>query len=150
MSKWWICIVSRPQTTLISRWGLHTFIPLQWRHNQRNGVSNHQRVSIVYPTVCSGADPRQHQSSASLAFVRGINRWPLNSAHKGPVTRKMFPFDDVIMYRYTLGMLICSGGHHGEYIPSIIKAGLRNRGNTEYSSGFYWIFSIAYIHAILT
>ena len=29
--------------------------------------------------------------------VRGIHRWPVNSPHKGPVTRKMFPFDDVIM-----------------------------------------------------
>ena len=33
----------------------------------------------------------------SLAFVRGIKRWPVNSQHKGPVTQKMFPFDDVIM-----------------------------------------------------
>ena len=54
-------------------------------------------VSIVYSTVCSGADQRKHQSSASLAFVRGIHRWPVNSPHKGPVTRKMFSFDDVIM-----------------------------------------------------
>ena len=38
-----------------------------------------------------------YQSSASLAFVRGIRRWPVNSPHKRPVTRKMFPFDDVIM-----------------------------------------------------
>ena len=37
------------------------------------------------------------KSSASLAFVRGIHRWPMNSPHKGPVTRKMLPFDDVIM-----------------------------------------------------
>ena len=42
-------------------------------------------------------DQRKHQSSASLAFVRGIHRWPVNSQHKWPVTRKMFPFDDVIM-----------------------------------------------------
>ena len=40
---------------------------------------------------------RKHQSSASLAFVRGIRRWPVNSPHKGPVTRKIFPFDDVTM-----------------------------------------------------
>ena len=40
------------------------------------------------------------QSSASLAFVRGIHRWPVNSSHKWPVTRKMFPFDDVIMEMY--------------------------------------------------
>ena len=54
-------------------------------------------VSIVYATVCSGAD-KKHRRSASLAFVRGIRRWPANSPHKGPVTRRMFPFDDVIMW----------------------------------------------------
>ena len=54
-------------------------------------------VLIVYSTVCSGADQRKHQSSASLAFVRGIHRWPVNSPHKRPVTRKRFPIDDVIM-----------------------------------------------------
>ena len=55
------------------------------------------RVSIVYPIVCSGSDQIKHQSSASLAFVRGIHRSPVNSPHTWPVTRKMFPFDDVIM-----------------------------------------------------
>ena len=54
-------------------------------------------LTIVYSTVYSGADQRKHQSSASLAFVRGIHRWPVNFPHKGPVTRKIFPFDDVIM-----------------------------------------------------
>ena len=52
---------------------------------------------IVYSTVSSGADQRKHQSSASLVFVRGIHRWPVNSPHKGPAPRKMSPFDDVIM-----------------------------------------------------
>ena len=54
-------------------------------------------LAIVYSTVCSGADERKHQRPVSLAFVRGIHRWPVNSPHKGPVTRKMFPFDYVIM-----------------------------------------------------
>ena len=54
-------------------------------------------LTIIYSTVYSGVDQRKHQSSASLAFVRGIHRWPVNSPHKGPVTGKMFPFDDVIM-----------------------------------------------------
>ena len=54
-------------------------------------------VSIVYSTVCSGADQRKPQTSVSLSLVRRIHRWPVNSPHKGPVTRKMFPFDDVIM-----------------------------------------------------
>ena len=53
-------------------------------------------LTIVYSTVYSGADQRKHQSSASLAFVWGIHRRPVNSPHKGPVTRKMFPLDDVI------------------------------------------------------
>ena len=55
-------------------------------------------LTIVYSTVYLDADQRKYQRSASLAFVRGINRWPLNSPHKGPVTRKMFPFDYVFMY----------------------------------------------------
>ena len=54
-------------------------------------------LTIVYSSVYSGADQRQHQSSASLAFVREIHRWPVNSPHKEPVTRILFPFDDVIM-----------------------------------------------------
>ena len=54
-------------------------------------------LTIVYSTVYLGADQRKHQSSASLAFVSGIHRWPVNSPHKGPVTQKIVPFDDVIM-----------------------------------------------------
>ena len=54
-------------------------------------------LTIVYSTVYSDADLRKHHSSASLAFVRGIHRRPVNSPHKWPVTRKMFSFDDVIM-----------------------------------------------------
>ena len=60
-------------------------------------VSQMTGVSIVYLTVCSSADRGKHQSSASLAFVQGIN-----SPHKGPVTRKMFPFDDAIMVNWCL------------------------------------------------
>ena len=54
-------------------------------------------LAIIYSIVYSDADQRKHQSSASLAFVWGILRRPVNSPHKWPVTRKMFPFDDVIM-----------------------------------------------------
>ena len=54
-------------------------------------------LTIVYSTVLSGADQSKHQSSASLAFVWEIHRWPVNFPHKWPVTRKIFPFDDVIM-----------------------------------------------------
>ena len=63
-------------------------------------------VSIVYSTICSGADQWNHQSSASLAFVRWIHRWPVNSPHKGPVTRKKIPFDDVIMTWHQVLVLV--------------------------------------------
>ena len=69
---------------------------LQWCHNECDGVSNSRRLDCS--AVYSVADQREHQSSASLAFVRGttVDRWiPL--LHKGSATRKMFTFDDVIM-----------------------------------------------------
>ena len=58
-------------------------------------------VFIVCPIVGSGTDQRKHQSSASLAFVRGIHQRAVNSPHRRPVTRKTFPFDDVIMLTST-------------------------------------------------
>ena len=68
--------------------------------------------TIVYSTVYWGADQRKHQSSASLAFVPGIHRWPVNSPHKWPVTREMFPLDDVIMNTMAVDVLtIKEPGH---------------------------------------
>ena len=67
-------------------------------------------VFIVRTTVHSGADQRKHQSSASLAFVRGIRGWPVNSPHKWPVTRKIFPLDDVIMIHINIS-------YRGSHLP---------------------------------
>ena len=68
-------------------------------------------LTVVYPTVYSGADQRKHQNSASLAFLQGIHRWPVNSPHKWPVTPKMIPFDDVIMniqyVKWNMHMIWC-------------------------------------------
>ena len=93
----------------------HIYLSLQWHHNECNVISSHQphdcllnylfshrskkttKLCITGLCVCSCTDQRKHQSYASLAFVRGIHRWPVNSPYKGPVTRKMIPFDDVIM-----------------------------------------------------
>ena len=55
-------------------------------------------LRIVYSSIYSGVDKRKYQSSVLLAFVRGIQRWLVNSRHKWPITRKMLPFDDVIMH----------------------------------------------------
>ena len=71
---------------------------LQWRGVIMNLVTSQiTSISIVCASIYSGTDQRKHQSSALLDFVRRIYRWSVNSPHKGPVTRKMFPFDDVIM-----------------------------------------------------
>ena len=61
--------------------------------------------TIIYSTVYSGTDQRKHQSSSSLAFVWGIHWWPVNSPHKWPVTRKMFPLHDVIMHQLNFVMV---------------------------------------------
>ena len=71
--------------------------------------------TIVYSTVYSCTDQRKHQSSASLAFVRGIHQWTVNSPHKWPVTRKMFPFDDVIMWAHKQFATLC---HTLLFIPT--------------------------------
>ena len=93
-----------------SPWHLHPGVlltsslidePLEWRHNERAGVSNH-RCIVCLLTLCFGADHRKNQRSVSLPFVGGIHRWPVKSPHKGPVTPKMFPFDDVIMKSTTI------------------------------------------------
>ena len=64
-------------------------------------------LTIIYSIVYSDADQRKHQSSASLAFVWGIHRGPVNFPHKWPVKRKMFPFDDVIMAKRNFLGLLC-------------------------------------------
>ena len=62
-------------------------------------------LTIVYSTVYSDADHRKHQNSALQAFLRGIRRRPVNSSHKWSVTRKMLPFDDVIMFGTRVNVL---------------------------------------------
>ena len=74
-------ILFHPLTTL--SW------PLLWRHNGGECVSNHQPRNCLLNRY-SGADQRKHQSSASLAFVRGIHRRPVNSPHKGQWRGKCF------------------------------------------------------------
>ena len=59
-------------------------------------------LTIVFSTVYLDTDQRNYQSSASLAFAWGIHRRSVNSPHKWPVTRKMFPFDDVITGMHVL------------------------------------------------
>ena len=69
-------------------------------------------LAIVYSTVYSGADQRKHQSSASLAFVRGIHRGPVNSPYKGPVTRKCFHLMTSSCFTLVVCMLQCRMAVH--------------------------------------
>ena len=63
---------------------------LQWRHNDRDGVTNHQTHDCLF----NGLFRRRSKKTSKLR-VTGL--WEGNSPHKGPETRKMFPFNDVIM-----------------------------------------------------
>ena len=69
---------------------------LQWSHNGGDSVSNNQPHDCLLKSLFRRR-LKKHQSSASLVFVRWIHRWPVNSPHKWPVRREMFPFVDAIM-----------------------------------------------------
>ena len=69
---------------------------LQWRHNERDGVSNHRCLDCLFNRFFR----RRSKTTSKLhvtGLCEGIYRWPVNSPQKGPVTRTMFPFDNVIM-----------------------------------------------------
>ena len=68
---------------------------LQWRNNERYGVSNPQPHDCLFSRLFRHRSKKT--SELRVTFLWGIHRWPVNSPHKGPVTRKMFPFHDVIM-----------------------------------------------------
>ena len=91
-----------------SGWHIHMSIHVSKLHStdviMGTIASQITSLTIVYSTVYSVADQRKHQSSAPLAFVRWIHRGPVDSPHKWPATRKMFPFDDVIMNTASLQM----------------------------------------------
>ena len=85
-------------TDQVSKLDMQTLIPHDIYVIMGAIVSQITSLAIAYATV-SGAARREHQSSVSPTLVREIHRWPVNSPHKWPVTRKMFPIDDVIMAR---------------------------------------------------
>ena len=84
----------------LSRYDVITTIFSQWKSSFHYSdvivsamASQIIGVSIVYSTVFfSGTDKKKYHNSASLALARGIHRSPVNSPHKGPVTRKMFHY----------------------------------------------------------
>ena len=80
-------------------------------------------LTIVHSTVYSNVDQRKHQSSAPLAFVRGIHRWPVNSSHKLSDTRKRFAFGDVIMtFEQCIQALNCCNFENTHYENSVVRS----------------------------
>ena len=90
----------------------HSFLlsvmPLQWRHNERDGVSNHQHHD--YLLNCLFGHRSKKTSKLRVTGLCGRNT-PVTGEfpHKGPVTRKMFPFDDVIMILPSIRWSTCFG-----------------------------------------
>ena len=55
------------------------------------------------------------------SLYEGIHRWPVNSPHKGPVTRLVFPLYDVIMAK------VCSLAMHSTVFEWLLEDNLRCR-----------------------
>ena len=99
-------------------------------------------LTIVYWTVYSDANQRKHQSSASLVFVWGIHRGPVNSPHKWPVTRKMFPFHDVIMIGTTWFLRSYHSSVHSIYKLVITYPAMYTSYSLKYHSLYCFIFQV--------
>ena len=94
----WILLIRASGTNFDEIWSeIHTFSFKKMHLKMSSGKWRPFCIELNVLTVYSVTYQRKHQSSPSLAFVRGIHWRPVNSPHIRPVTRKMFPFDDVIM-----------------------------------------------------
>ena len=138
----YVCDKWARSNTLITFFSVNVFPPhnsitmalyrAQWR------LKSPASRLFTHPFI-HGADQSKHQSSKSLAFMRGIHRWPVNSQHKGPVTRKMF-----IWWRLRITyMVIHNLVKHAEII-SAFCIDLANR-TTEISEKAIRIDSLHYV-----
>ena len=101
--KMWCYWTQNPPFTNRKQSGkcLH-FFALQWRRNERDGVSNHRRFDGLLNCLFRRGSKKTSKLRVS-GLCEGIHRWPVNSPHKGPVTPRMFPFDDDIMVNFIRG-----------------------------------------------
>ena len=86
------CAITRVKPTAFEK-----CMSSQWRRNERDGVSNHQPHDCLLKRLFRRKSKKRSKLCVT-GLVRGIHRWPVNFPHKRPTTRKMFPFDDVIMH----------------------------------------------------
>ena len=78
---------------------------VQWRHNGCDGVSNHQPYDCLFNRLFKAQIKENIKAPRHWPLCGEFTGGPVNSPHKGPVTRKMFPFDDVIMW-YGTGSVV--------------------------------------------
>ena len=105
--------MSRSMVTLCSQ------IALRWRHNELDGVSDHQPHGCLLNRLF-----RRWSKKTSKLRVTGLcvgnSPGPVNSPHKGPVTRNMLPFDDVIMVSR---LVTCDAGYSIDIMDLIVCSG---------------------------
>ena len=103
----------------ISLWELYDLILITMTSHERHVVWNHRSFECLFNSLW-GPTSKKHQNLLYWSFVRGIHRWPGDSPHKGPVTRKKLPFDDVIMLLYNVffGQWNCSTSYGYHTIPT--------------------------------
>ena len=101
-----------------------TSVSLQWRHNEHDGVSNYRSHDCLLNSLFRRWSKKTPKFRAT-GLCDGNSPVTVNSPHKGPVTRKMFPFDDVIMSRM--------GGITITLVYHVVK----------HSEGQYWLSSLA-------
>ena len=99
----------------------HAVITLHWRHNEHHGVSNHQPHGCLLNRLFGRRSKKTSKFSVT-GLCAGNSPGPVNSPHKGPVTREMFPFDDVIMMTHlSVTVHVPCGLLEGVYIsPNLI------------------------------
>ena len=89
-------------------------VSLQWRHNERDGVSNHQSCNCLLNRLFKARIKENIKAPCHWPLCWGIHRWPVNSPHKWPVTWKMLSFDDVIIQE-TISWTNVSQGLRGAF-----------------------------------
>ena len=113
------------------------YISLHWRHNGHDGVSNHQPHGCLLNRLF-GRRSKKTSKLRVTGLCGGNSPGPVNSPHKGPVTRNMFPFDDVIMdAKYALGLDRPIGFPIHFFHPEAISSAIfRHNPN---SRSYFWI-----------
>ena len=96
LKQCWLLISSDLWFSQESNFRASQSVSLQWRHDGRDGIWNHQPHHCLLNRLFRRISKKTSKLQVT-GFVWGIHRWPVNSPHKWPVMRKMFPFDDVIL-----------------------------------------------------